>query len=173
MIPSDTKNPFKNTMGTRYLKGLFYETTLQDKSSVVYTLKDQDHLGYVSLYRLYTEADDPTEYKFATQHLDGWEHWEALCQCSWFKPYLDRWRRELETRLRARALLEIRAVANDPDHPSSYHANKYLLDGSWKPTGESKRGRPTKEAIKKEAALQASNEQQITSDFERIIARTN
>jgi hypothetical protein len=136
---------------------------------VVYTLKDQDHLGYVSLYRVYMETADPTEYEFATKYLAGWEHWEALCACSWFQPYVSRWRRELEVRVRAKALREVQAVATNPDHPSSYHANKYLLDGSWKPKGESKAGRPTKVAILAEASRIASEGQETASDFERIL----
>jgi len=162
-------SPFKNPMGAFYLRALFYETTLADKTTVVYTLKDNDHLGFVSLYRLYMETGDPTEYEFATRYLAGWEHWEALCQCSWFKPYVDRWRRELETRIRAKSLREIEKVAGNPDHPSSYHANKYLLDGSWKPAGEKKVGRPTKVAIQQEAARIASESEQTASDYERVL----
>lgn len=169
MVPTDTKSIFKNSMGNLYLRALFYETTQIDKASVVYTLKDTDHLGYVSLYRVYMECGDVTEYRFVQTYLDGWEHWEALLQCNWFKPYIDRWRRELETRIRSHALVEIRAVAGNPDHPSSYHANKYLLDGSWKPAGASKHGRPTQAAIQKEASRIASEGHQVASDFERIL----
>lgn len=160
-------------MGNRYLKALFFETTLADKATVVYTLKDEDHLGFVSLYRMYMETGDPTEWEFATRYLDGWEHWEALCQCNWFKPYVSRWRRELEVRLRAAALHAVTKVAADPTHPSSYHANKYLLDGSWKPAGEKRAGRPTKVAIQQEAARLASESEQTASDYDRILSKAN
>lgn len=170
-------NKFKNASGARYLRGLFFETTLEDKSSVVYTLKNFDHLGYQSLYRLYMETGDPTEYKFATQYLDGWDHWEALCGCSWFKPYVEAWRRELEVKVRSAALAQIEQVSHlDGDTKTkalAFTANKYLLDGGWKPKGEGKVGRPTKEAIKKEAFRITQEAQDINEDYNRIFGKAN
>lgn len=170
MTPSHKiSKPFKNASGRHYLLGLFYETTDSDHSTAVYTLKDQDHLTYPSLYQLYMQEADPTEYRFAVLHLSGWGHWQELTECSWFQPYVTRWRLELETRLRSIALARIIDLSADTKAPASFQANKYLLDGSWKPAGEKKPGRPTKVAIQREAHRIASEREQAASDFERLI----
>lgn len=163
-----TPNRFRNATGNFYLNALFWEMSFPTKDTALYTLKNQDHQGLPSLYRLYMEVDDPTEWQFATQYLDGWEHWELLCECSWFKPYITRWRRELEIRTRARALAKVKDVA-DGKGQNAYHANKFLLEGGWKPTeGPKKRGAPSKDEIKSAAAAIAASEDRISKDFERI-----
>lgn len=163
---------FKNSTGGYLLNAMFYETTLADKSQVSYTLKREDHEGFPSLYRLYMEADDPTEYNFATAHLDGWDHWERLCECTWFQPYVTKWRRELEIRTRAYALLEVRAKAKDADSKESFQANKFLLAGGWKPPAEKRRvGAPSKEDVAKAAHDIAMNKTMLDDDLERIMTR--
>lgn len=164
-------NKFRTTNNQRLLKGLFYETSANPES-VVYTLKDKDHtvgsVTFPSLYRLYIESEDLTEYGFAVAHLDGWEHWQMLRSCTWFKPYAKRWAEELETKIRARALARLTAEAASSSK-NSFLANKFLLERGWVPKGEkSPVGRPSKEAIQKEAEslFQASND--AKSDYERI-----
>lgn len=167
-------NRFKNDVGAYLLGGMFYEQTLSDKRQVLYTLKDRDHVGYPSLYRLYMEADDPTEYNFAIAHLDGWHHWERLLDCTWFEPFIARWRRELEVRFRARSLLNIREVANNPDAKEQYQANKFLVGQGWKEGGPKRRaGQPSKAEIKTEANRLAQISQNLDDDFERISGRAN
>lgn len=169
MTASETsKNPYRNIMGRRLLRGLFFEEVEGDKSTVVYTLKREDHLGYPSLYRLYMAYSDPTEYQFATNHLDGWSHWEELSAADWFQPYISEWRRELEVKLRSDALVKILAVSKDETNSNSYHANKYLLDGSWKPAEGKKRGRPTKDEVRSEIKAQAALKTQIDEDAKRL-----
>jgi hypothetical protein len=163
---------FKGGTGQFLLQALFYETTLADKSTVVYTLKEHDHEGYPSLHRLYMEYGDLTEYNFAKGCLAGWSHWLRLQECTWFKPYIEAWRAELEVRLRARALLNI-ITLSDVKHPSSFQANKYLLEGAWKPADALKRGRPTKAAIQAEASLQASEARRIEDDYNRLKEKAN
>lgn len=168
-MAQEALNPFRASSGQRLLKGLFYEETLADKTNVVYTLKNWDHMGYPSLYRLYMEADDPTEYTFATQYLDGWDHWEILCECNWFKPYVQKWRKELEVRAKARALLAIKALAADPSKKESYQANKFLINSGWKekPVGRGA-GRPSKEDVQKEAQKMAQDAKTTDEEFQRI-----
>jgi hypothetical protein len=160
---------YKNQSGAYLTRGLFYETTLADKEGVIYTLKDDDYLGYRSLKRLYLDSNDPTEYTFATRHLGGVDHWDRLVDCSWFKPYVSQWRRELELKVRAEALLRVREIAQDPDHKGSLAANKMLLDGAWK-TGETgtKRGRPSKAAIHEEATRLVLINDSVNDDMKRL-----
>jgi len=161
---------FRNNQGVYFTKGLFYEQCLGDKSSVVYTLKDQDHEGFDSLYRLYMETEDLMEWDFANAYLGGWGHWKQLCQCSWFKPYIRRWREELELKVRASALRRIKAEAKT-NSKNAYTANKFLVDGAWKTKEENKntKGRPSKDQINKAANEMARNQNEIDEDLERIL----
>jgi hypothetical protein len=170
----EAPNKFKR--GTqRLLKGLFYEMTQpDDRQNVLYTLKDRDHKGYKSLYTLYIAEGDPWEHTFAEKYFDGWDHWEDLCNCRWFKPYIDRWRNELEVKIRSQALRAIREEA-EAATPQSYQANKFLLEKGWvtrkEPTQEerrNKRGRPSKEEILKSADELARSFNQISEDADRL-----
>lgn len=162
-------NPFRSSTNQRLLKGLFYEQTLADKSSVVYTLKDKDHEGYPSLYRLYMETNDPTEWKFANKYLDGWEHWEMLLACTWFKPYADRWRKELELRMKSESLARIMTEAKTASK-ESFQANRYLLEKGWEPKASSThgRGRPSKDEVAKAAKEIAQTNSRVLEDFQRL-----
>lgn len=164
------RSKFRNSTNGRYLKGLFFETTLADKSSVVYSLKDWDHEGFPSLYRLYMEMEDLTEYEFSNTYLDGWEHWEMLTSAEWFKPYAERWRKELSLKIKARALRGLRAEA-ESSSKNAFAANKFLVDRGWvekedgKPHG---RGRPSKEDVKKAADEMAITDRRLLEDSKRL-----
>ncbi len=161
-------NKYTNSMGRNLLRALFYETTEGDKSLVVYTLKRRDHLGYPSLYRLYLETRDPTEYRFATQYLNGWSHWQELVKANWFQPYLEEWRTELEVLIRSDALANIMATADNPDSQRHYDANKYVLEALGKPLDARKRGRPTKDTTREEIINQALSKREIDEDARRL-----
>lgn len=154
-----------------FTKSLFLEMSYTDRSDVVYTLKDYDHDGYPSLYRLYLQEMDPTEHKFANKHLGGWRHWQMLSEISWMKPYVKRWRQELELKIRAQAFRTVLDIANDDKHRSSYEASKFLLTGGWKPAEAGKgkgAGRPSKEAIREEAERLFQENQEVFEDLKRI-----
>ncbi len=156
---------YVNASGNRYTKAIFYELAV-DKSQVLYTLKDRDHKGFLSLYLLYMECGDLTEYTFANLYLEGWEHWKILCECSWFQPYVARWREELHLKHAALALIQVKRIAAGAE-TSSLTANKYLLEKGWKKTLEPV-GRPTKEAIKRKAKEMVLTQEEINEDHKRI-----
>lgn len=162
-------NKFKNESGTRLTRGLFFEQTLTDKSSVVYTLKNEDHEGYPSLYRLYIESvdRDPTEYHFATTYLDGWDHWEMLLECTWFKPYASRWRREARIRRSAFYLNQIARIAKSGSR-EALTASRYMLEEGWVPKEKNSKGRPSKDEIQQEAKRQAELDNLTAQDAERL-----
>jgi len=163
-------NKYRNSTNSRLLNALFYETA-RDKKAVLYTLKDGDHKSYPSLYRLYMEMDDLTEYDFATTYFDGWEHWQMLCKCPWFIPYIARWREEMELRTKAKALKAIKQEA-ESDSKNAYSANKVLLEGGWKKDVEKKvgsgRGRPSKDEINKQTVIEAEKRFRISEDAKRL-----
>lgn len=163
---------FKNATGNFLLQGLFYETTLSDKSSVVYTLKDAEHQGYPSLYQLYMEEGDPTEYLFANKYLSGWAHWERLCECTWFQEYVLRWRKELELALRAKALKNIMTTADGAGR-DAFQASKFLLEGNWLSAKNQKVGRPSKEAIRQAANEHFEHNRRLQEDAERVLGKLN
>jgi hypothetical protein len=169
---TESKSPtFKNASGRYLLKELFFETAL-NKDNVVYTLKDQEHLGYPSLYEAYMLTDDPTEYSFAIEYLGSWKHWKELSECTWMKEFVSRWREELDIRMKAKALMEIREVAKSGK--DKLPANKYLLEKGWEAKPEkATKGRPTKDQINKEAQRIAEDAARVDNDLERLTNRVN
>jgi hypothetical protein len=160
------RSKYVNAVGNRYTKAIFYEMTMADKGTVLFSLKDRDHKGFPSLYRLYMDHDDLTEYDFAMTHLDGWEHWKLLCDCTWFKPFVSRWREELHLRHAATALRQVKRIAGANEN-GSMAANKYLLEKGWQKNMDPV-GRPTKDAIKRKAKEMVLTEEEIAEDHKRI-----
>lgn len=126
-------------------------------------------MGFPSLRQLFLEAADPTEYKFAVSALDGWDHWADLVECTWFKPYVRKWRAELELKFKSAALARI-ITESKASSKNSFMANRYLVERAWEPKGDSRAGRPTKAAIREAAHEQASDAHRINQDFERLTA---
>lgn len=158
---------FRNQQNVRYLQGLFFEQTSADKSTVVYTLKDEPHIGYPSLYQAYMTIADPTEYKFAISCLDGWEHWENLCECTWFKPYVSRWRKELALKIKSEALAAI-IVESRTSSKNAYMAKKFLATGEYEDQPTRGKGRPSKAEVKTEAKRIAEDHFRLKDDFARL-----
>jgi hypothetical protein len=149
--------------------------TLSEKPNVVYTLKDNDHAGLPSLKRLYLEECDPTEYRFATKYLGGWEHWKKLRECEWFKPYLDSWREELELRLKSDQYYRIMKEAQDDLNKNSHASRKFIIETVRKIqrnedlSEKNTKGRPSKDAIDRKALEIAQTHDDIRDDLKRIV----
>lgn len=162
-------NRFRNAQNGRLLRALFFETSEDtEKKYVLYTLKDEDHNGYPSLRRLYLETNDLTEYEFSSLHLDGWDHWEMLCRCSWFKPIVQRWRRELQLKFESQALKVIKLEADNPTSQNKFQANKIILDRIAKLNPTKVRGRPSKDEVDAELKQQVQIEKELQEDMKRI-----
>jgi hypothetical protein len=155
----------------RYLGALFKEMNTTDRSTILFTLKDNDEGRYPSLYRLYMAESDPTEYSFATRYFESWHHWLELCECEWFKPYAARWRFEFETRLRAQSLARLLEAATGASK-EAVQVNKWIVEGGYTPKGKqgsTGRGRPSKDDIAKEAHRIASGNTKLDEDYLRIV----
>lgn len=162
---------FRDTNGRRLYKKLFFETTLggEAKDKVLYTLKDQDHEGFPSLYRLYMQEADPTEYIFATKYFDSYDHWKGMTTRPWFKEIVARWREELDVKIRADALKRIIAESKSASK-NSFVANKYLLEKGWISQGK---GRPSKEQVQAAVKEEAEKAKVLDDDFLRVVSNGN
>ena len=121
---------------------LFLETCEGDKSGVLWTLKDSEHKGYPSLYQRYMDSNDPSEYFFALEVIGSWRQWLRISSSPSIRPVIDRWRLELEAKIKStalKALLEKSLIGD-------VSAAKYLIE-TWsnKPGEKRGRGRPKKE----------------------------
>jgi len=152
-------------------KSLFWEERLPHVEPV-FTLKDEDLVKdgviYRSLYKLYMEFEDLTEYEFANTYLEGWAHWQLICEAWWFKDLIARWRTELELKLKAKAMRAIiKEAATEGKH--QYEANKYLVAKGWidKTAEPSRRGRPSKQEVDRKL----KEEMFLASDIEEDLAR--
>lgn len=158
------KPTFKGGNGVYLTKQLFYETAEGDKENVLYTLKDEDHLGYPSIRRLYVEMGDLSEYNFATTYFASWRHYQRLLAADWFRSVIEEAREELSVKLAAENLANISAKARAGD----LKANQYLLERKWIDKPKDTVGRPSKEAIKKEAEKIVGSALEVEEDLSRL-----
>lgn len=165
----NTANKFRAENNGRLMRTLFHEMAMESKDRVLYTLKDRDWEGYPSIQRLYLELSDPSEYLIATTLFDGVEHWERICETEWFKPVLEKMRHSLDLKLKSEALQELIKDARSGSLSSKASA-KYILDKGYNAVSPTKRraGRPSKEEVARNAALQAASRNDLQDDFDRI-----
>lgn len=160
-IPDRSK--FKDSAGKYITQNLFLEFSY-DTEKAVYTFADEDkeYKGkvYPSLRRLYLETADPTEYEFATKYLWGWEHWQRILGNKVLLKEVERWREELEVKLRSRGVKAALALTE-----GSFNAAKWAADGGW----NIKRGRPSKAEKERARKMREKALEEIKDDASRII----
>lgn len=158
---------FTNSNGVRRLSSLFFEMCrdAEERKNAIYTLKNKDHKGLPSLYLLYMQCEDPYEYTFVMKHLCDWEHWQLLCEKEWFKPYVERWRKELELSIKAKALAQLINESTKPTR-EGLSAAKFLLEKGWveKPA----KGRPSNDDIATAAKQIAQEKQDVYNHKMRL-----
>lgn len=154
-------------------KGLFYETTLPDERpefGTSWTLKEKDLIAgdktYRSMKRVYLDMEDVTEYDFAMATLGSYKHWERLVESPIIRKHIDQWRKELNLKLKARAMKAIINAAT-VDEKSSFQAMKYLADNEYLDK-KAKRGRPSKEEVSAELRREVEINKTFKDDAERI-----
>ena len=133
-------NKFKDTINRFRTVSLFKETA-KSSEFVIFTMEEARVL--------FVASDDPTGYKFATEHLGGWKHWLELRESNPVNKYIEQWLDELDVKLRSMALGNMLKLSQGD---KGYQANKFLVDGGWK---QKTAGRPTKAAIQKETQVRS------------------
>lgn len=162
----------KNPQGRWAAGALILELNLSPDIEPIYTLQDYDQTingkWYPSLYRLYMEAEDPTEFEFARKYLGSYDQWMAICKIARFQGYLERWRKEIILQVQARAL---RAMIDESmsESKNSFAANKFLVEKGWIPKEGGKRGRPSKAEIEKAAKIETSEKDRVLEDYNRLM----
>ncbi len=166
---------FKDVRGRWRTESLFIETNRDEgKYPSLFTLGPEDVDGRVSMYRIYMDASDPTEYLAAVHLFGSFECWENLCESPFFKPHVAKWRKELHRRIKSRSIKVIEDGAETGNvNATQLNAAKWLAMQEWdgnemvaKPKGP---GRPPKtkdpEVALKEALLDEEDEK---ADFDRL-----
>lgn len=160
-------NPFRSDNGQHKTLALFIDIRW-DYDNALYTLKDQDvkHKGktFKSLRRLYLECGDVTEYDFANQYLEGWSHWQRVCESPTLSKYIEEWREELEVKLRSQAIKGIVAESRS-DSRSAFQAQKWLADKGW---DKRPAGAPSKDEKAKQLKIHDKIKDELDSDLDRM-----
>jgi len=158
---------FKNEQH-KYLLGSLFREVAPDTRYVIFSLHD-DIEGLINARRTFVELEDPTGHDWAKRYLGGsYEHWTKLIECRWFRQAYDEWMLELNARIKARSLKEIRALSESPDAPDPVRlaALKYLHGGE-SPT-KRRVGRPTTDEVQGEIRRQVRESKDVQDDMERI-----
>jgi hypothetical protein len=165
---------FRNEFNQLLTRALFLEVNVTTPEQVKYTLsrfdKTLDGRTIPSLYRLYVEMADITEYEFALKYFEGWDHWQGIANSWYLKDLVAKWREEVEVKIQTEALKAIQAEAM-ADTKYSYAANRYLADKGWKQEAKTSRrgaGRPSKAQIQEEATRLASEAHDVNADMKRL-----
>lgn len=174
----DHGSKFTNRQGSYYISSLFVDLVGErDDGVVMYSLNAKDHPSgkYTNLHKAYLEMEDATEWEFAFKYFANWDHWVMICNSPKISPFVEKWRRELEVKLRSRALKEIVQVAQEGGN-RSFEANKFLVGTGWvsaedkRQDAKTKRGRPTKESIKDKAVREfIENGEQVDKDLAKLM----
>ena len=156
---------FREIDGTPRTQSLFLELRYEvDKA--LYTLKRRDHeyngKVYPSLYVLYMQIGDITEYEFAKACFEDWTHWKRIRENKLITPHADAWAEELEIKLRSEAIRSMRMQARTDKGGASA---KWLAERGW---ADRTMGRPSKDAVAKEAAKQNKIAGMLDADVERM-----
>lgn len=158
------KSLLKSTNGIPLTQSLFLEIGYTDYA--VYTLKDEDYeykgKVYPSLKKLFIEMEDVGEYLFACEYLLGWDHWQRLCANKQVAEHIDKWRHELELKLRSQAIMEIRAKSK---MEKGINAAKWIAEKGW---DKRQAGRPSKAEVERETRVLADLNQMFADDVKRI-----
>lgn len=159
----------RDKRGVFRTRSLFVEThTGDDTWEPPYSLKAYKDNGPVkSLHKMYMEANDPTEYKFAKKAFSSWEHWEALCKCTWFEPIIASWRRELQAKIHSVGVEQVLSILAEAKETGAtrLQAAKYLA--SLTPSlGSAQKAEKPKPKAKSPA--ERIKEKRASEDFARL-----
>lgn len=128
---------------------------------------DKSNINLEELKQQFLEKEDPTEYFFAVDVIGSWDEWKKLRSSRLIRTEIEKWRDELEVRLRAKSFLRLLEEAKSKSR-NAYDANKMIVREGWKlPETSAGKGRPSKEEVKRELEKQARLEKEILENAKR------
>lgn len=167
-VKTDPNNPFRNSTNNLYSKQLFVEWAGVDNPIAMYTLKRHTWQGKPSLYQLYMDMSDVSEYTFAKTYFEGWKHWELLTSANWFTPYITEWRAELAVKIQSEAIARIKEIG-EKGGKDALTANRYIAERGWEKPSANRRGRPSKFKVDPVVLAKKLDEDRLDEDFERVM----
>lgn len=161
------KTRLRDSRGRPLTQSLFLEIGYTDFA--VYTFKDEDYeyqgKMYPSLKKAYLAHEDPVEYDFATTYLLGWDHWQRLNENKLISVEIEKWRHELELKLRSQAFRDILDMTAEE---KSFQAARWLADKGWV---KGPVGRPSKKQQDKEEEFEKAMKNDYGADILRLQKR--
>ncbi|AUR81822.1 hypothetical protein NVP1015O_08 [Vibrio phage 1.015.O._10N.222.51.E5] len=144
-------------------QALFYEYRHDCKGKTpYYNLSEFDKNGTVSMYQIFMQC--PSEYDAALVLVGSWKHWCRITETKWFKPYITKWRQDMDVRNNAIAQSTIFTKALNGDVQASKELTKGTsIRGENKSTG--RKPKPTRDVNSSDvdafmkAGTEAMNEQ--------------
>lgn len=143
-------------MGRPFTISLFAETCPVDKRPAPFTL--------ASWRQTYVSVADPTEYNAALALCGDWEHWLRLRQSPSLVEHFDKWKLEVEVKLRAAA---VSSLISQSRGPTGTAAAKWLAEGGFAERAIT-RGRKPKETKDEEASVKAAVSKKVQEDAARL-----
>lgn len=154
--------PLRDSIGPRPMYTLkTYDHTIPPESN--FHRKDDSNL-LKSIYLLYLDYSDPSEYHFALGAFGAWEHWRQLREAVFFKDTYKLMKDALDAKVKSEAAQAARQVAQEGG-PQALQAAKWLHSLG---ENKAKRGRPSKDEVEGELKREAEEARQLNEDITRL-----
>ena len=161
------KSKLTDNQGRPLTESLFLELNYS-REFAVYTLKEYDYKFegkvYPSIKRLYLAHEDPLEYDFACRYFLGWQHWLRLNENKKISAEVEKWREELDLKLRSQGVRDIIAMAAE-EAQGSFQAAKYMAEKGWE---KRRPGRPSKAELEKLNNIKNKIDDELSADIKRM-----
>ena len=156
----------KDHLGAWRTQSLFFELNKTNMDDAVFSLKQYDLIKpnktYPSLYLLYMQYNDPTEYQFATEVLGSWSHWQKMLNNKQIREKVEEWRAEVEVRMMSDSIKNM--VRAGREGVKGIAANKYIMEKGWL----KRAGRPSKEEVEREKKVMLKFDKELDEIFEGL-----
>lgn len=163
-----TKSQLIGVNGHYKTQSIFLETSLNDQSGVLMTLKDApvevNGALIPSLRILYMEDRDPTGFTTAIRVFGSWEHWRRCKSNTMINKYLLRYEDELDVSIRSGVIKELINTAMEEGGRGTTAA-KYIAERGW---DKRKAGAPTKEEKDRELKVNSLVIDEVQEDLVRL-----
>jgi hypothetical protein len=139
-------------------KSMFVQHAIPGGISPIYDLN--------VFHDVFLEERDVTEYKAALRLVGSWEKW-CLIKRDWpaFVDTIERWKIELEQKLRSDAMQKLLALLDDSNSQTQASVAKFIVQSQW---DKKEVGRPSKAEQKKAARELAKLAAATDEEAERI-----